>query len=126
MPSTIQILFLLFIIYANYSFSAAATNRVENNETSHGKNQYSLVHIGVVLDLDSSMGSMADLCINMALSDFYSEHSNYRTRLQLHTKNAESLLDNIAVNDQGRAQPFFRMSSTFSQHRLGSLNSSSS
>ncbi|KAL2502317.1 Glutamate receptor 2.8 [Forsythia ovata] len=98
MPSTIQILFLLFIINANYSFSAAATNRVENNETSHGKNQYSLVHIGVVLDLDSSMGSMADLCINMALSDFYSEHSNYRTRLQLHTKNAESLLDtNIAV-----------------------------
>ncbi|KAL2502318.1 Glutamate receptor 2.7 [Forsythia ovata] len=100
MPSTIQILFLLFIINANYSFSAAATNRVENNETSHGKNQYSLVHIGVVLDLDSSMGSIADLCINMALSDFYSEHSNYRTRLQLHTKNAESLLDtNIAVLD---------------------------
>ncbi|KAL2502157.1 Glutamate receptor 2.7 [Forsythia ovata] len=107
MPSTIQILFLLFIINANYSFSAAATNRVENNETSHGKNQYSLVHIGVVLDLDSSMGSMADLCINMALSDFYSEHSNYRTRLQLHTKNAESLLDtNIADRRQQRKTPF--------------------
>ncbi|KAL2480996.1 Glutamate receptor 2.7 [Abeliophyllum distichum] len=99
MPSTIQILFLLFIINANFSFAAAAArNRVENNETSQGKNQYSLVHIGVVLDLDSSMGSMADLCISMALSDFYAQHSNYRTRLQLHTKNAETLLDtNIAV-----------------------------
>ncbi|CAA3002516.1 glutamate receptor -like [Olea europaea subsp. europaea] len=41
---------------------------------------------------------MMDLCIKMALSDFYSEHPNHRTRLQLHTKDAESLLDtNFAV-----------------------------
>ncbi|KAL2502159.1 Glutamate receptor 2.2 [Forsythia ovata] len=46
------------------------------------------------------MGSVADLCINISLSDFYSEHPNYRTRLQLHTKNAESLLESdFAVLD---------------------------
>ncbi|CAA2958088.1 Hypothetical predicted protein [Olea europaea subsp. europaea] len=36
---------------------------------------------------------MVDLCINMALSDFYSEHTNYQTRLQLHTRDAKSLLE---------------------------------
>ncbi|CAI9769387.1 unnamed protein product [Fraxinus pennsylvanica] len=86
-----SILFLLFI-NANYSFAAAIN--VKNNETS----QYSLVHIGLVLDLDSPMGSMVDLSINMALSDFYVEHPNYRTRLHLRTKDAEGLLNtNIAV-----------------------------
>ncbi|CAI9782977.1 unnamed protein product [Fraxinus pennsylvanica] len=46
------------------------------------------------------MGSMADICINMALSDFYSEHPNYQTRLRLHTKDAKSLLEaNFAVLD---------------------------
>lgn len=89
-PFHIIILFLLFI-NANYSFSAAVNEK--NNETSRGQNQYSLVHVGLVLHLDSRMGSMVDLCINMALSDFYSEHTNYQTRLQLHTKDAKSLLE---------------------------------
>ncbi|XP_022858055.1 glutamate receptor 2.2-like [Olea europaea var. sylvestris] len=96
-PFHIIILFLLFI-NANYSFSAAVNEK--NNETSRGQNQYSLVHVGLVLHLDSRMGSMVDLCINMALSDFYSEHTNYQTRLQLHTKDAKSLLEaNFAVLD---------------------------
>ncbi|KAG8372342.1 hypothetical protein BUALT_Bualt12G0056100 [Buddleja alternifolia] len=44
------------------------------------------------------MGSMADLCMTMAISDFYSAHPNYTTRLQLQPKNANSVLDaNLAV-----------------------------
>ncbi|CDP02930.1 unnamed protein product [Coffea canephora] len=36
---------------------------------------------------------MIDLCMSMALSDFYSIHSNYKTRLFLHTESAEEELD---------------------------------
>ncbi|KAH6835375.1 hypothetical protein C2S53_003226 [Perilla frutescens var. hirtella] len=52
----------------------------------------SAIPIGVVLDTNSPMGSMADLCMKMAVSDFYAKHPNYTTRLQLHTRNADTLL----------------------------------
>ncbi|KAK4485547.1 hypothetical protein RD792_008190, partial [Penstemon davidsonii] len=57
------------------------------------KTTKSLVQIGVVLDLNSPMGSMADSCMNMSISDFYSANPNYTTRLQLHTRNAKSVFD---------------------------------
>ncbi|XP_022756534.1 glutamate receptor 2.9-like [Durio zibethinus] len=38
---------------------------------------------GVVLDVNSKMGAMANICLSMALSDFYAEHPNYGTRLSL-------------------------------------------
>lgn len=88
LPFHIIILFLLFKL--DYSF---ATPKHKNDESSSGQNKYFLVHIGVILDLNSPIGTMVDLCIKMALSDFYSEHPNYRTRLHLHTEDAESLLD---------------------------------
>ncbi|KAL7138037.1 hypothetical protein ABFS83_10G136000 [Erythranthe nasuta] len=57
-----------------------------------------VVGVGVVLDTNSNMGSMVDLCMRMAVSDFYAAHPNYTTRLNLHTKNAHTLLDaNFAV-----------------------------
>ncbi|CAA2992720.1 glutamate receptor -like [Olea europaea subsp. europaea] len=94
MPITKFCFIILFLWFINGNYSFAAAINVKDNENS----QYSLVHIGVVLDLDSPMGSMADLCINMALSDFYLEHPNYRTRLHLRRKDAEGLLNtNIAA-----------------------------
>ncbi|KAL3532889.1 hypothetical protein ACH5RR_006410 [Cinchona calisaya] len=51
------------------------------------------VHVGAVLDLNSPMGAMIELCLSMALSDFYSIHSYYKTRLSIRTKNAEHELD---------------------------------
>ncbi|XP_057787760.1 glutamate receptor 2.8-like [Salvia miltiorrhiza] len=83
----ILIFFLLFDSYA----SAA------KNKTSEGS-QPSAIPIGVVLDVNSPMGFMADSCMKMAVADFYENHPNYATRLQLHTRNAESILDaNFAV-----------------------------
>ncbi|XP_073150661.1 glutamate receptor 2.8-like [Henckelia pumila] len=67
---------------------------------SSTEQNHSLVHIGFILDLDSDFGSMVDLCINMAISDFYSDHPNYKTRLKLHTKDAKTLVDiNFAVQE---------------------------
>ncbi|KAL6520663.1 hypothetical protein OROMI_032223 [Orobanche minor] len=52
-----------------------------------------VVPIGVVLDSNTPLGSMADLCMKMAISEFYQAHPNYKTRLKLHTKSSESVLD---------------------------------
>ncbi|TYI86857.1 hypothetical protein E1A91_D04G095200v1 [Gossypium mustelinum] len=40
-------------------------------------------NIGVVVDVNSNMGAMANICLSMALSDFYAKHPNYETRLSL-------------------------------------------
>ncbi|KAL5842298.1 hypothetical protein ACOSQ3_012904 [Xanthoceras sorbifolium] len=51
----------------------------------------SLVHIGAVFDVDSAEGAVAEMCISMAISDFYAMHSNYQTRLILHTRTSKDL-----------------------------------
>ncbi|GKV00521.1 hypothetical protein SLEP1_g13195 [Rubroshorea leprosula] len=51
-----------------------------------------LVHVGLVLDFNSSIGVMSDTCISMAISDFYATHSSYKTRLSLHTRNSQDVV----------------------------------
>lgn len=46
------------------------------------------VKVGVVLDSGSSIGKMGFSCMEMALSDFYELHRNYKTRLALFPKNS--------------------------------------
>ncbi|GLT47956.1 hypothetical protein SLA2020_216080 [Shorea laevis] len=48
------------------------------------------IPIGVVLDLDSRIGKEVLSCINMALSDFYSNRGHYRTKLVLHTRDSKN------------------------------------
>ncbi|XP_043710312.1 glutamate receptor 2.8-like [Telopea speciosissima] len=55
----------------------------------------SLFHVGVVLDLKSKMGEIAESCISMALSDFYEIHANYTTRIMLHAMDSEQ---NVVVS----------------------------
>ncbi|XP_012831250.1 PREDICTED: glutamate receptor 2.8-like [Erythranthe guttata] len=58
----------------------------------------STVGIGLVLDMNSTFGTMVNMCMDMAVSDFYKAHPNHITRLQLHKKDAKSVLDvNVAV-----------------------------
>lgn len=45
------------------------------------------VEVGVVLDMDD-FGEMALTCLSMALSEFYSSHSHYKTRLLLTTRDS--------------------------------------
>jgi ionotropic glutamate receptor len=47
------------------------------------------VSVGVVLDLESDLdGRIALSCIEMALSDFYATHGDYKTRLNLNTRDS--------------------------------------
>ncbi|KAI9393681.1 hypothetical protein POPTR_006G268400v4 [Populus trichocarpa] len=47
------------------------------------------VNVGVVLDLASLEANIALSCINMALSDFYASHGDYKTRLVLNTRDSK-------------------------------------
>ncbi|MBA0698034.1 hypothetical protein Goari_021544 [Gossypium aridum] len=51
-----------------------------------------VVHVGVILDVNSPVGSVANACIPMAISDFYAAHRNFRTRLSLHHRNSDDAL----------------------------------
>lgn len=82
--------YLIFFLLWNVGFSAAAGDDGRNGTAAP---TYTSVHIGAVLDSNSSMGAMADLCISMALWDFYAIHSDYQTRLVLHRKDARDELD---------------------------------
>ncbi|KAJ4849506.1 hypothetical protein Tsubulata_031914, partial [Turnera subulata] len=46
------------------------------------------VHVGVILDMTSWAGKIGHTSISMAISDFYSKHSHYKSRLVLHTKDS--------------------------------------
>lgn len=50
------------------------------------------VKIGLIVDLNSSMGVMVESCIAMAQYDFYRSHPSYRTKLAFHTKNSHKAL----------------------------------
>jgi ionotropic glutamate receptor len=59
-------------------------------EMGMAENTSILVNVGVVLDLDSELdGRIALSCIEMALSDFYATHGDYKTRLVLHTRDSK-------------------------------------
>ncbi|XP_016679139.1 glutamate receptor 2.8 [Gossypium hirsutum] len=51
-----------------------------------------VVHVGVILDVNSPVGSVANACISMAISDFYGAHPNFRTRLSPHHRNSDDAL----------------------------------
>ncbi|KAK6159140.1 hypothetical protein DH2020_006454 [Rehmannia glutinosa] len=60
----------------------------------------SVINIGLIQNLKSSFGTMINLCIEMAKSDFYAAHPNYKTRLGLRTKEVEDVLDvDLAVRE---------------------------
>ncbi|KAH7523909.1 hypothetical protein FEM48_Zijuj06G0062100 [Ziziphus jujuba var. spinosa] len=42
------------------------------------------INIGTIVNMDSWVGKVGLSCLNMALSDFYSSHPQYKTRLFLH------------------------------------------
>ncbi|XP_010255695.1 PREDICTED: glutamate receptor 2.2-like [Nelumbo nucifera] len=45
-------------------------------------------HVGVVLDMETLVGKISNSSISMAVTDFYDSHSDYKTRLVLHTRDS--------------------------------------
>ena len=57
------------------------------------------VNVGVVIDLQSWVGKMELSCIQMALSEFYANHGDYKTRLALNTR--DSNMDVVSAASAG-------------------------
>ena len=54
--------------------------------------------VGVVLDLDSLVGQVGLSCLSMALSDFYSIHNNFTTRLVIHVRDSKGQVIDAAAS----------------------------
>jgi len=68
-------------------------------EVGLGQNQISEIKVGVVLDLNTTFSKICLTSINLALSDFYKDHPNYRTRLALHVR--DSMKDTVQASAAG-------------------------
>ena len=64
-----------------------------------GKNPTSEIKIGIVLDLQTPFSKICLTSINMSLSDFYENHSNYTTRIAIHVR--DSLEDAVQASAAG-------------------------
>ncbi|KAK1419012.1 hypothetical protein QVD17_28168 [Tagetes erecta] len=65
---------MLLLLIINLNFTANATSKE--------------IGIGVILDMDSSVGNMSTICIEMALQDFYQTH-NYTTKIVPHFRDSK-------------------------------------
>jgi len=82
-------LFLAFI-------SAVAQNVTENKVEEF--------HVGVVLDLGTTVGKVAHTSILIAIEDFYAVHPNYTTRIVLHIR--DSMSDDVQAASEGEFHPY--------------------
>ncbi|KAB1205094.1 Glutamate receptor 2.7 [Morella rubra] len=71
--------FLFFFVFLSGRISSA-----------EAENTVVPVNVGVVLDFDTWNGKMGLSCINMALSDFYSSRSYYKTKLVIDARDSKS------------------------------------
>ncbi|KAL6196320.1 hypothetical protein ACLB2K_031935 [Fragaria x ananassa] len=71
----------IILVLVSWIFMAGAVAADENATTIP-------VNVGVVADLDAVSGKMYLSCIEMALSDFYASHDQYKTRVVLNTSNS--------------------------------------
>lgn len=86
---------LISILFLQLQFGLKLLVYAENESGAHAyadSKKHYVVDIGLILDLNSSMGVMAESCISMAISDFYSAYPHYTTRLALHTNNSGDVL----------------------------------
>lgn len=55
------------------------------------------VKVGVILDMNTTVGKMGLECIKVALSDFYASHGYYKTRLILHARDSKGNVVDAAL-----------------------------
>lgn len=61
-------------------------------------------HVGVVLDLGTTVGKVAHTSISVAVEDFYAVHPNYTTQLVLHVR--DSMSDDVQAASAGEFHPY--------------------
>ncbi|KAK1399852.1 Glutamate receptor [Heracleum sosnowskyi] len=84
-----KLYFYLLLINTSSLILVSAKNETRSALDSNSRN---VVNVGLILDFNSSIGFLANVCISMAISDFYSKNPHYATRLALHPKNSKNVL----------------------------------
>ncbi|KAL5737985.1 hypothetical protein ACOSP7_030746 [Xanthoceras sorbifolium] len=81
-------LFIVFIFLLSFvgPFSA---QRIDDDDDKDGSVAEEEIHVGVILDMGSWEGKTLQTCISMAISDFYTKHDYYKTRVVLHTRDSK-------------------------------------
>lgn len=97
-----QFLLIFFILFLDLCLIYGKSSAVGEIGTTTKSQQ--MVNVGVILDLDTTVGKMAHRCISMALSDFYARNSNYRTKLNLTVKDSRN--DVVSAASAGRYHYF--------------------
>ncbi|KAF8400397.1 hypothetical protein HHK36_013695 [Tetracentron sinense] len=82
-----------------------------------------MVPVGVVIDLNSTVGKIANISISMALSDFYAAHAHYKTRMVLYTRDSKK--DVVGAASTGALRVRNRVSRLDGEFSLGSRDSMS-
>ncbi|KAL5562233.1 hypothetical protein UlMin_031980 [Ulmus minor] len=82
----IIIFFVFSIFLGKYSCTETEKSQTDHDHVNDVVNQ---VNVGVILDMESTEGKIVHSCISMAISDFYTLHTNYTTKLVLNTRDSE-------------------------------------
>ncbi|PNT64642.1 hypothetical protein BRADI_4g30810v3 [Brachypodium distachyon] len=82
-----RVIQLLLLLTINFS--------VAQNASKGGAQE---LHVGVILDLESMVGKIAQTSISLAMEDFYAIHHNYSTKLVLHIR--DSMKDDVRAASQ--------------------------
>ncbi|KAL0421400.1 UNVERIFIED_CONTAM: Glutamate receptor 2.8 [Sesamum latifolium] len=64
----------------------------------NAQNNTTTFQVGVVLDFESLVGRIGLTSLSLALSDFYSLHTNYSTRIVLHTRDSKGRVTDAAAS----------------------------
>lgn len=93
-------LFLVFF-FSLFSFAfITVKSETAGNVRNGTRDSTRLVYnASVVLEVNSKMGAMANICLSMALSDFYAKHPSYNTRLSLQRWDS---LDGLVAASSGK------------------------
>ncbi|KAF8748652.1 hypothetical protein HU200_012871 [Digitaria exilis] len=91
MATGVKITMFLFL-----AFSSAVAQNVRESKVEE-------FHVGVVLDLGTTVGKVANTSISIAVEDFYAVHPNYTTRLILHVR--DSMSDDVQAAYAGKFHP---------------------
>lgn len=83
---------ILVLISLQVVFSVTQLSSRVANGTHH------VFRVGVVLDMGSLAGRIGMSCLSMALSDFYSFHTNFTTRLVFYVKDSKGNVIDAAAS----------------------------
>lgn len=87
-PILVSFLLVLLLLFISNCLASSQNDDVNKDSGSEYDRVPVQVPVGLVLDLGSVEGKIVRSSVSLALSDFYTVHSDYKTRLSLSVRNS--------------------------------------